>query len=41
MYTAAVYSATYNGIAFEPMSQSYLGSNELLAGFHGFMSEVE
>ena len=41
MYTAAIYSATYNGIGFEPMSQSYLNSNELMGGFHGFMSEVE
>lgn len=41
MYTAALYSATYNGIGFEPMTQSYLSLSDLLGGFHGFMSEVE
>ncbi|GAA5218771.1 hypothetical protein ACFSJ3_15970 [Corallincola platygyrae] len=38
LYTAALYSATYQGVAFDPMSNMYLGADQLMQGFEAFFN---
>jgi len=41
LYTAMIYSAKYNGIAFDPMSNMYLGGEQLSQGVEAFLSYAE
>ncbi|GAA3935681.1 hypothetical protein [Litoribacillus peritrichatus] len=41
LYTAMIYSAKYNGVAFDPMSGRYLGADQLVQGVEAFLSYGE
>ncbi len=38
LYTAAIYSAAYNGIVFDPMSNMYIESDQLKQGYKAMMA---
>lgn len=39
-YTAALYSVSFNGIAFEPTSRMYLTAEQLKQGYQTFLNEA-
>jgi hypothetical protein len=38
LYTAAIYTEFYNGIAFDPMSNTYIETNQLKQGYKAMMT---